>query len=60
MKKIIEKLNRNANSIEETCCGIRNFWKEYENNEIRQRLIEQIDYYLEEFTDALNDLKSIK
>jgi len=60
MKKIIEELNRKANNLEETCCGISNFWEEYENRKNREKLIEEIDNDLELFVEALTELKAIK
>lgn len=60
MKDIITTLNFKANNIEEICCGIRNRWEEYQNKKQREELIEEIEYELEQFNEALTKLKSIK
>ena len=60
MKDIISTLNFKANNIEEICCGIRNYWEDFQNKNKRKKLIEEIEYELEQFNDALNQLKAIE
>jgi hypothetical protein len=60
MEELIKTLNFKANNIEEICCGIRNRWEDYNDKKERADLINEIEYELEPFTEALNKLKSIK
>ena len=60
MERIITTLNLKAQNLEEVCCGIRSFWEEYHNREKRKQLIEEIECELEQFNEALNELKEIK
>ena len=45
MEEILSTLNRKANNIEETCCGIRLRPDFYSIKENRERLIEEIALY---------------
>ena len=59
MKEILEKLNYKANNLEEICCGIRHSEEKYKDKGERDKLIEEIDNELEQFINALIQLKAM-